>query len=89
MFDIGFQELVMIFIVAILIIGPKKLPEFGKTLGKWIVEIKKGINSVKADVETEIHEANKKLNEDVAESISKEEKTNEKNDVNTDKGDKA
>ncbi|MEN2986607.1 MAG: twin-arginine translocase TatA/TatE family subunit, partial [Thermodesulfovibrionaceae bacterium] len=34
MFDLGFQELVVIFIVALLVFGPKKLPELGYALGK-------------------------------------------------------
>ncbi len=33
MFDIGFQELVIIFVIALLVFGPEKLPEIGRTLG--------------------------------------------------------
>lgn len=51
MFDIGLQELIIIFVVALLVIGPQKLPEFSRTLGKWVYEIKKGIHAAKAGME--------------------------------------
>ena len=43
MFDIGFQELIIIFLVALLVFGPEKLPEIAKTLAKWVVEIRRGV----------------------------------------------
>ncbi len=57
MFDIGMQELIIIFIVALLVFGPKRLPELGKTLGKGIAELKKAMSGVKEQVETEIRAA--------------------------------
>ncbi len=60
MFDIGFQELVVIFIVALLVFGPEKLPEVGRTLGKWMIEIRKGVQSAKVQMETEFSELEKK-----------------------------
>jgi Tat protein translocase TatB subunit len=45
MFDIGFQELVVIFVIALLVFGPEKLPEVGRTLGKWMIEIRRGMPS--------------------------------------------
>ena len=51
MFDIGFQELVIIFLVALLVFGPKKLPEVGRTFGKWIMEIRKGIHNAKIQMD--------------------------------------
>ncbi|RPI37051.1 MAG: twin-arginine translocase subunit TatB [Nitrospiraceae bacterium] len=56
MFDIGFQELIIIFIVALLVIGPQKLPEFSRTLGKWVNEIKKGVQTAKTSIEAEYKE---------------------------------
>jgi sec-independent protein translocase protein TatB len=47
MFDIGLQELIIIFVVALLVIGPEKLPEFSRTIGKWVNEIKKGVQIAK------------------------------------------
>ena len=54
MFDIGFQELIIIFVVALLALGPDKLPEVSKTLGKWALEIRKGIDAAKMQMENEM-----------------------------------
>jgi Tat protein translocase TatB subunit len=53
MFDIGIQELVVVFLVALLVFGPKRLPELGRTLGKFMLEIRKGISEVKFQMESE------------------------------------
>jgi len=47
MFDIGFQELIIIFVVALLVVGPKKLPEVGRSVGRGIAELKKALQGVK------------------------------------------
>lgn len=72
MFDLGFQELIVIFLVALLVFGPKKLPELGKTLGKWIIEIRKGIHNVKEQVETEMDNIDKNREDDALKLSSKE-----------------
>lgn len=59
MFDIGFQELVIIFVVALLVFGPKRLPEVGRTLGKWIGELRKGIYDAKMQMQSEFEEIQK------------------------------
>lgn len=64
MFDIGLQELIVIFTVAILVFGPKRLPELAKTLGKGLGELKRAFQDVKEQVETEFEETNKKLDND-------------------------
>lgn len=46
MFDLGTQELILIFIVAFTVFGPKKLPELGRTLGKGIRELKAAMRGV-------------------------------------------
>lgn len=50
MFDIGFQELIIFFFVSLLVIGPKKLPEFSRKLGKWVAEIKRGIDLARSQI---------------------------------------
>lgn len=75
MFDIGFQELIIIFIVALLVIGPEKLPEFSKKLGKWVTEIRKGINIAKSQIEEEINK-DIKTPEATARSQQEDEKSN-------------
>jgi len=72
MFDIGFQELIIIFVVALLVFGPEKLPEIAKTLGKWVVEIRRGINIAKSQMEAEMKEEFK-MPEDIIQSLPKDE----------------
>ncbi len=68
MFDLGIQELIVIFIVALLVFGPKRLPELGYTLGKTINEIKKAFQGAKDEMEKEIQEV-KETVEDVKKDI--------------------
>jgi Tat protein translocase TatB subunit len=72
MFDIGFQELIIIFVVALLVFGPEKLPEIAKTLGKWVVEIRRGVNIAKSQMEEEMKEGFK-MPEDIIQSLPKDE----------------
>ncbi|MBU4268038.1 MAG: twin-arginine translocase TatA/TatE family subunit [Acidobacteria bacterium] len=53
--SIGFPELLLIFIVVLLVFGPKKLPEFAKLLGKTIREFRSTIDGAKAAIEDEIY----------------------------------
>ena len=48
MFGIGMPELIVIFIVALLVFGPKKLPELGKALGRGLAEFKRASEELKA-----------------------------------------
>jgi len=47
MFGIGFSELILIFVVALLVLGPKRLPEVAKTLGRFYREIRSTVDEVK------------------------------------------
>ena len=53
--SIGFPELIMVFIVVLLVFGPKKLPEFAKLLGKTIREFRSTIDEAKTAIEDEIY----------------------------------
>ncbi|RPI26923.1 MAG: twin-arginine translocase TatA/TatE family subunit [Acidobacteria bacterium] len=54
MWNIGFPELVVIFVIALLVFGPRKLPELGKTLGKGLAEFKRASNELKRTWEDEV-----------------------------------
>jgi TatA/E family protein of Tat protein translocase len=55
--SIGMPELVLIFVVALLVFGPKKLPEIGKSLGKGLAEFKRASDELKKTIETEIEQS--------------------------------
>lgn len=52
--SIGFPELVMIFIVALLLFGPKQLPNLGRTLGRALAEFKRASNDLQRTLEEEV-----------------------------------
>src|SRR5581483_11577851 len=52
--SIGMPELIIIFVIALIIFGPRKLPELGKSLGKSIAEFKKASNELRNTLEEEI-----------------------------------
>jgi len=54
MFDIGFSELVLIAIVALLVIGPDRLPKVARTAGLWVGKMRGFVSSVKADIDHEL-----------------------------------
>ena len=49
MFDIGFWELAVIAVVALLVIGPERLPDVARTMGKWIGSARRLINTVQSE----------------------------------------
>ena len=51
---LGFPELIVIFVIALIIFGPRKLPEIGKSLGKSLAEFKKASNELRNTLEEEI-----------------------------------
>ncbi len=54
--SIGMPELILIFVVALLVFGPKKLPEIGKSLGKGLAEFKRASDELKKTIEQEIEQ---------------------------------
>ena len=51
---IGMPELIVIFVIALLIFGPRKLPELGKSLGKSLAEFKRASNELRSTLEEEV-----------------------------------
>ena len=54
--SIGMPELILIFIVALLVFGPRKLPEIGKSIGKGLAEFKRASDDLKRTIEQEIEQ---------------------------------
>jgi TatA/E family protein of Tat protein translocase len=52
--NLGFPEMIFIFLLALIIFGPKKLPEIGRQIGKAMNEFKRASNEFKAQIESEI-----------------------------------
>ncbi len=54
MFGMGMQELIVIFVIALLIFGPKKLPEIGRSLGRGLAEFKRASEELKEGLAAEL-----------------------------------
>ena len=54
MFDVGFSELMVIAVVALIVIGPERLPRVARTLGHLFGRLQRYVNDVKADINREI-----------------------------------
>jgi len=52
--NLGMQEIIVIFVLALIVFGPRKLPEIGKALGKGLAEFKKASNELKQTWEEEV-----------------------------------
>lgn len=61
MFGIGMPELLLILVVALIVIGPKKLPDIAKALGKGLAEFKRAADELKTAVNTDMEETKKPL----------------------------
>lgn len=56
MFDVGFSEMVLIGIVALLVLGPERLPGAARTVGAWMRKARHSFDAVRAEVERELHD---------------------------------
>lgn len=66
MFDIAFTELIIVAIVALIVIGPEKLPKVARTLGSLAGRMQRYVSTVKQDIERELQlDDLKKLQQDV------------------------
>lgn len=85
MFDIGFWELSLIAVIALLILGPDRLPRVARTAGLWIGKMKKMVADVKSNIDEELRveelNALKQAGEDLKEGLSSTQK--EMTDVGT------
>ncbi len=61
--QLGFSEILVIFIIALLVFGPKKLPDLGKSLGKGIREFRKATDELKSSWEEQVKDISAPLND--------------------------
>ena len=54
MWNLGFSEVLVIFVIALIVFGPRKLPDLGKSLGKGLAEFKRASNELKKTWEEEV-----------------------------------
>jgi len=91
MFGIGMPEMILILAIALIVIGPKKLPDLAKSLGRAMREFKKATNEFKEtmQIDSEMSEVKKAfydINDDVKKSVDQKPDQEDKPDVR-DKGD--
>ena len=81
MFDIGFSEIVVCAIVALIVIGPERLPETVRTIGLWIGRLKRSLRDTRQEIERQIgvDDIRRQLhNEDIMRSLE-----NARKDINS------
>jgi len=71
MFDLGMQELIVIFAVVLIVFGPQKLPELARSLGKGVAELKKALNGIKDQIDTEVKEVHDPLREGLSDTFER------------------
>jgi sec-independent protein translocase protein TatB len=54
MFDLGFSEILLILVIALIVVGPERLPRLARTTGLWIGKIRGFVASVKAEIDHEL-----------------------------------
>ena len=61
MWNLGFSEVLVIFVIALIVFGPRKLPDLGKSLGKGLAEFKRASNELKKTWEEEVETEEEEL----------------------------
>jgi sec-independent protein translocase protein TatA len=61
MFGLGMPELILIFVIALIVFGPKKLPDLGKSIGRAMAEFKKAQNEFQESLQSEMKDVEKSI----------------------------
>ena len=69
MFGLGAPEIVIILILAVLILGPNKLPELGASVGKTLKELRESTKSITEDITKPLKEATEEFKQDIIDPI--------------------
>lgn len=71
MFDVGFWELAVIAVVALMVLGPERLPRAARTAGLWFSKARRTVTTMKAEIEREldIEEMKKVVGQDTVETL--------------------
>ena len=79
MFEVGFSEVVIIAIIALVILGPERLPKVARTLGFWVGKARRMVADVKSDIDREMRESEladlRKLGDEITDVKDEIEKT--------------
>ena len=65
MFGLGMPELILIFVVALLVFGPKKLPDLGKSIGRAMAEFKKAQQELQDSIQNEMKDVEKSVEKSI------------------------
>jgi TatA/E family protein of Tat protein translocase len=71
MFGLGIPELIVIFVIALIVFGPKKLPELGKSIGRAMAEFKKASQEFQETMHAEMREVEKSVDLDEIKKLGK------------------
>src|SRR5699024_10816209 len=68
MFDIGFSELLLFGVIALIVLGPEKLPQAARTAGQWYAKIRRTVSTLQSEIEAELDlaEARHQMREELA-----------------------
>jgi len=72
MFGLGIPELIVIFVIALVVFGPKKLPDLGKSIGRAMAEFKKAQQEFQESVQAEMKEVEKTAELDKVKDLAKD-----------------
>ena len=71
MFGLGFPEMLLIFVIALIVFGPKRLPDLGKSLGRAMAEFKKAQQEFQESVQAEMRDVEKTADLDELKKLGK------------------